>query len=107
MPTEFCIQDFNIEKFDRHKHNYFDSLGSQVKVDNIVTYPKNKLLLMNTYQLHKCLIAKEDIKDRKFLRIYFTYSDITSVKMTVNSNFKYSYKIHTTSGNIPDYLELV
>ena len=105
LPTEFCTQHFDVTGLDPLIHNVFNFLGKQVDPKNVYSFDDGDVVLMHCYHVHR---AKELIGDvsvyRKFLRLSFTCTPITSTKMTVNDDIVYNYAIHTTTGNIPDNL---
>jgi hypothetical protein len=102
-PTKFCTQTFDISGVDISVHNIFNWLGKQVKEKLCYSLEKNKIYLMDAYHLHTATKADTKIY-RKFVRLSFTNTPITSVKMTVNPDIKYNYKIHVSTGNIPSNL---
>jgi hypothetical protein len=102
-PTRFCTQTFDISGLDVTVHNVFKWLSKQVKEKLCYLLQKNKIYLMNAYHLHSATKA-ESITYRKFIRVSFTMTPITSIKMTINSDISYNYKIHVTSGDIPKQL---
>lgn len=102
-PTRFCTQEFNIKDLNLSKHNVFNFLGSQVIDKNCYSLEKNRIYLMNPYHLHSASISDTKLY-RRFVRLSFTNTPITSVKMTVNPDIIYNYDIHKTSGNIPTNL---
>ncbi len=103
-PTKFCNQMFDIHDIDPSKHNVFKKLGRQVYGENCFIINKNTIYLMNPYLLHTATKSEKDIF-RNFIRLSFTNTPITSIKMTVNKNIIYNYKIHQTTGNIPANLK--
>lgn len=103
IPTKFCTQIFDISNMNPSIHNVFNYLGKQVKENYCYMLEKNKIYLMNPYHLHTA--TKSDKKTwRRFVRLSFTNTPITSVKMVVNPDMIYNYKIHQTTGNIPKNL---
>ena len=107
LMTEFCKQEFNIEGLDPDKHNVFDFLSKQVKEGNIYQYKDGSVILMHCYHVHRSQMLKSSAKPilRKFMRVSFTNTPITSKKMTINEHVTYNYPIHTTSGQIPNNLK--
>jgi len=105
LPTQFCTQHFDITGLDPSIHNVFNFLSRQVDHANVYSFDDGDLVLMHCYNVHRAaeLIGETNIY-RKFLRLSFTNTPITSTKMTINDNIKYNYSIHTTTGNIPDNL---
>lgn len=105
LMTEFCKQEFNTDQLDPNIHNVFDFLSKQVDEKNIYHYPDGTVILMHCYHVHRSQTLKDrDPILRKFVRLSFTNTPITSVKLTVNEAIKYNYAIHTTTGEIPDNL---
>jgi hypothetical protein len=102
-PTKFCTQLFNTQKLDTSIHNVFNFLGNQVKNETCYLLEKNKIYLMNAYHLHTATLSNKNTH-RKFVRVSFTNTPITSIKMTINNSINYNYKIHQTTGNIPKNL---
>lgn len=102
-PTKFCTKTFNIEGLDPSKHNVFNWLGRQTEERFCYTLDKFKIYLMNAYHVHSATIS-DIVQYRRFVRLSFTNTPITSVKMTVNPAIKYNYQIHKTTGNIPKNL---
>ncbi len=58
---------------------------------------------MNAYHVHTATTAESKLY-RRFVRLSYTNTPITSIKMTVNPDIKYNYQIKVTSGNIPTNL---
>ena len=102
-PTRFCTKTFNIEGLNPSKHNVFNWLGKQTEERYCYNLEKEKIYLMNSYHVHSATIS-EIVQYRRFVRLSFTKTPITSVKMTVNPAIKYNYMIHQTTGNIPKNL---
>ena len=102
LPTEYVVQDFDVENLDLSKHNIFDALGKQVNSE-IKTMTCTDTWLLSPYILHRSPKAQE-LTWREFVRVSFSHIPITSVKMTVNEDLEYDYVIHTTTGEIPEYL---
>ena len=104
LPTKFCTQEFDIDELDLSKVNAFKFLGKQVIESRCYLLNPNTIYLMNPYHLHEASQAKTETF-RKFVRLSFTQTPITSVKMTINPDMIYNYEIHKTTGNIPKYLK--
>jgi hypothetical protein len=102
-PTKFCTQIFNVDELNPSIHNVFNFLGKQVMNQWCYLLEKNKIYLMNAYHLHTATKANKNTW-RRFVRLSFTNTPITSIKMSVNSDINYNYKIHQTTGNIPSKL---
>lgn len=105
LPTLFVKQKFNINGFNSSKHNLFKWVSRQINEENIIQSQTHKVYLMNAYCVHKAMVNLKQKQSRFFVRISFTKTPITSKKMTINPLMTYDYPIHTTSGNIPDYLK--
>lgn len=102
-PTKFCTQVFNVSGLDVSVHNVFNWLGKQVEDQFCYILNKNTIYLMNSYHVHTA--TRADVETyRKFVRLSFTLTPITSVKMTKNDTIEYNYPIHQTTGNIPRHL---
>lgn len=102
-PTKFCTKVFDIEGLDPSKHNVFNWLGRQTEEKYCYLLDKYKIYLMNPYHVHSATIS-DKVQYRRFIRLSFTKTPITSIKMTINPDIKYNYEIHKTSGNIPKHL---
>jgi hypothetical protein len=102
-PTKFCTQVFDVSDMDPSIHNVFNYLGKQVKESWCYLLEKNRIYLMNAYHLHQATPTNKKVY-RRFVRLSFTSTPITSVKMIVNPDIEYNYKIHQTTGNIPKNL---
>ena len=102
LPTEYVMQAFDVENLDLSKHNIFDALGQQVNSE-IKSMTCTDTWALSPYILHRSPQAKE-MTYRQFVRVSFSHIPITSVKMTVNEDMLYDYEIHTTAGEIPEYL---
>jgi len=102
-PTKFCAQIFDVSDMDPSVHNVFNYLGSQVKENYCFLLEKERIYLMNAYHLHQATPSDKKIF-RRFVRLSFTLTPITSTKMSLNPEIVYNYKIHQTSGNIPKNL---
>lgn len=50
LPTEFCVQDFNITQDDTISLREFEA---QARAENIVTYPDNELMLIDPFTVHR------------------------------------------------------
>ena len=103
LPTLFYSEGFSIDGLDMSKHNVFNWLGRQVDEQYVLSSEANTVYAINAYQCHKPQVATVETP-RKFLRVSFTKTPITSVKMTINEDVLYDYPIHTTTGNIPKHL---
>ena len=102
-PTKFCTQVFDVEGLDISVHNVFNWVGKQVEENKCYLLERNKIYGMNAYHVHSA--TKSDTTQyRRFVRLSYTNTPITSVKMVVNPDIKYNYQIHQTSGNIPKNL---
>jgi hypothetical protein len=102
-PTRFCTKTFNVEGLDPSRHNVFNWLGKQTEEKYCYNLEKEKIYLMNAYHVHSATIS-EIVQYRRFVRLSFTKTPITSVKMTINPDITYNYAIHQTTGNIPKNL---
>ena len=106
IPTEFARQSFSLEGFDSDRDNVFNFLGGQIDPSKVEKIECSQVYLMTPYMVHRGQISPVEVNDRIFLRISFTKTPITSVKMTINPDIKdYGYNIHTTTGNIPLHLK--
>lgn len=103
MPTDFCVQPIDIDGLDMGRYNVFGWISRQVKTENIIKTEPNRLTMMNCYHIHRAVPAQERVY-RRFLRISYTCVPITSVTMTVNTDLKYNYEYHITSGYVPAHL---
>jgi len=103
-PTKFCTQTFEVDDIDVKTHNVFKWVGHQVRDSNCYLLDKKKIYLMNSYHVHTATKTDKTIY-RKFIRVSFTNTPITSIKMSVNPDISYNYDIHVTSGNIPTHLK--
>ena len=102
-PTRFCTKTFNVEGLNSSIHNVFNWLGKQTEEKYCYNLEKEKIYLMNAYHVHSATIS-DRVQYRRFVRLSFTKTPITSVKMTINPDIKYNYAIHQTTGNIPKNL---
>lgn len=103
LPTLFTSQSFRVNDWDVSRHNIFHKIEEQIDNSKIVTYPCDTLLMMNAYCAHAA--AKSDkVTDRLFIRVNFTKTPVTSIKMTINPDMNYNYPIHQTTGEIPKHL---
>jgi hypothetical protein len=102
-PTKFCTQTFDVEGIDVGKHNVFNWVSKQVAEKNCYLLKKETIYLMNAYHVHTATQAEKKLY-RRFVRLSFTNTPITSIKMTINPDIKYNYKIGVTSGDIPKNL---
>jgi hypothetical protein len=82
MPTEFCVQDFNIS--DEHEQSMID-MEAQAKPENIVTYEPGSVLELNNKVVHRTAICTEGH--------YRTF-----VKISVSKN------LYNLRGNAHNYL---
>jgi hypothetical protein len=103
-PTTFCTKTFNLEGFEAGEHNIFTWIENQV--ENKLCYPlrANSFYLMNAYHVHEASKVSES-GYRKFLRVSFTNTPVTSRMATINPNIEYDYEVGTTSGLIPSFLK--
>jgi len=104
LPTVFAVQEFDVGGLDPSVHNVFDALGRQIKEENILPAEPFRIYAINSYHVHAATEAKDRVY-RKFVRLSYTYTPVTSVKMDVNPAIKYNYAYHTTSGEIPSHLK--
>ncbi len=104
LPTEFVDQSFDVSDIDISRHNVFDALAKQVNEESIYHFPENSLVLMNPYHVHRASYAQHDTY-RRFLRLSFTKTPVTSKKMTLNPDIDYNYAIYSTTGEIPSHLQ--
>jgi len=103
-PTRFCTMTFNMEGVDEAVHNIFRWVGKQVD-ENLCYYLKaNEIYLMNAYHVHTAVRTTKPVF-RRFARLSFTNTPITSVRMTKNPAIEYNYQIGTTTGAIPSHLK--
>lgn len=56
VPTEFCIQDFNLTM--DHEVS-LKEMENQINSENIITYPNNTLLELDQHVVHRPSIAKQ------------------------------------------------
>jgi len=103
-PTSFCTKTFNLEGFREDEHNLFKWLQEQVAERFCYALSKNSIYLMNAYHVHEASKSMNN-NYRRFIRVAFTNTPITSVKMSVNPNMDYDYDFHTTKGVIPTHLK--
>jgi hypothetical protein len=99
-PTRFCTQTFDVEGLDVARHNVFNWLSRQVAEQTCYSLREGTIYLMNAYHVHTATPAKERLY-RRFVRLSFTNTPITSVKMTPNPDIHYNYPTGVTSGDIP------
>lgn len=102
-PMEYSTQSFETKGLDRHKVNFFDSLGNQVNPDSVKRGRSGLAYLMSPYQVHRARPVAQNGR-RKLLRLSASHQPITSVKVTINPYMEYDHPIHVTSGEIPDHL---
>lgn len=102
-PTRFCTKAFDIEGLDPSRHNVFNWLAKQTQEKYCYLLEKEKIYLMNAYHVHSATLS-DKVQYRRFVRLSFTNTPITSVKMTINPDINYNYPIHKTTGNIPKHL---
>jgi len=102
-PTKFCTMTFNMEGANEAKHNIFKWVGKQVDENLCYYLQANKVYLMNAYHVHTATKSSR-LVFRKFVRLSFTNTPITSVRMTINPAMEYDYEIGTTTGAIPSHL---
>lgn len=105
-PMEFTTQGFQTKGMDRHRVNFFDSLGNQVREESVETAKRGIAYLMSPYQLHQGSPVQQSGR-RKLLRLSASHQPITSTRMTVNPHMAYDYDYHTTSGAIPEGLKVL
>lgn len=103
LPTEFVHQQFDVNGLDLSKHNAFEWLGRQVDPANIVPTRPGFIYASNTYCVHRATPASERVY-RRFIRVSYTHTPITSTRMTINPSIKYNYPHHTSTGAIPSHL---
>jgi hypothetical protein len=103
LPMILANQSFKTNNININNENIFNNLGKQIKKENKYTIKNNTLYFMNPYMAHKGQIAKNNQK-RLFVRAYFSYLPITSVKATINPDINYDFNPHTTTGDIPSHL---
>ena len=104
LPTTFTRQGFDIEGMNPSIHNVFNWLGQQIDSTKLFKGEPYHTYLINPYHAHTATKAIEKIY-RKFIRLSYTQTPVTSVKMTVNPKINYNYSYHVTSGEIPAYLK--
>lgn len=103
-PTRFCTQTFNMQGANEAIHNIFKWVGRQVD-ENLCYYLKaNEIYLMNAYHVHTAVKGIKPVF-RRFVRLSFTNTPITSTRMTKNPKINYNYPIGTTTGAIPKNLK--
>ena len=105
-PMAMALQGFNVEGFDRHTVNFFESLARQVHTASCKRFAERRMMLMSAYLVHKAMPVPTS-GYRRFLRLYLTHQPITSVKATLNPLIDYDYEPQTTSGEIPSGLSIV
>lgn len=105
-PALYATQSFQTKGLDRHRVNFFDSLGNQVKEDSLIQGKPGLAYLMSAYQVHRASEVAVSGR-RKVLRLSASYQPITSKRMTVNPHIGYDYPIHSTSGRIPEGLKVL
>ena len=105
LPTLFTSQGFNLNGFNEKKNNLFHKLENQIDNSKIKEIDCNAVYLMNPYHVHSAQKCRKEHQDRLFIRVSFSCVPVTSVKMTINPSFQYNYTIHTSSGEIPNYLK--
>ena len=103
LPTEYAHQTFDMEGIDLSTHNIFDWCARQVNPENIKSIIPGAVTLMNTYCVHRCAVATEFTR-RRYVRLSFTHVPITNKKLTINTDIRYDYPIHSTGGEIPAHL---
>ncbi|MDB5254153.1 MAG: hypothetical protein JWL80_219 [Parcubacteria group bacterium] len=104
LPTSFTSQAFDITDMNPSVHNIFNWLGKQIDESQIVIPDPFHLYAINSYHVHAATKAIEKTY-RRFIRLAYTQTPVTSVKMTVNPQMSYNYSHHVTSGEIPAYLK--
>jgi len=104
IPTKFCTQEFDITGLNLSKHNVFNWLGRQTLEEKCYLLEAEKIYLMNAYHVHTATKSDQDT-NRNFVRVSFTNTPITSIRMSVNNDISYDYEIHKTTGAIPKHLE--
>ena len=104
LPTKFTNQSFETTNLDPSTQNVFNYLSRQVSESSIISAEANKIYMVGPYHVHEASEATEKVY-RIFLRVSYTNTPITSIKMTLNERIKYNYEYHTTSGKIPEHLK--
>ncbi len=103
LPTKFVNQGFNVDGLDPSTQN-FNHVGAQVKEENVFVSEPNQIYLISPYHVHEANIATEKVF-RIFLRLSYTFTPVTSTKMTINPEINYNYPYHITTGEIPSHLK--
>jgi len=102
-PTRFCTMTFDMEGVDEAVHNIFKWVGRQVDKNFCYYLKANEIYLMNAYHVHTAVKGTKPVF-RRFARLSFTNTPITSVRMTDNPAIEYNYPRGTTTGAIPSHL---
>jgi hypothetical protein len=107
LMTEFCKQEFSVHGLDPNTMNVFSFLSKQILDDHSVySFTNGSVILMHCYHVHRCQELKTNFPVfRKFVRLSFTNTPITSTKLTINNNINYNYPIHMTTGDIPKLVQ--
>lgn len=88
LPTEFCIQDFDIQPCHVKSMEQFEE---QAKPENIVTYPPFRLIRMTQYHVHRASIPKENKHRRTFIKISFSKHKYNLKGNTHNPQLNYDW----------------
>lgn len=104
LPTRFANQGFDVADLNPSIHNVFSWLGKQVDEKNIFESKPYQIYAINPYHVHAGSEATKKVY-RIFLRLSYTFTPVTSTKMTINPEIEYNYKYHVTTGEIPSYLK--
>jgi hypothetical protein len=107
LPFKISTQGFDLSGLNVTKHHVFDSLALQVYDDSVKTTEAEHLYLINCYQMHTAVPAQEDLEDRLFVRVSFSELVYTSSSMSLNPGIEYPFTPHSTTGSIPDNLEVL
>lgn len=104
LGTKFSFQKFDMNGFNPSEHHAFKWVERQLDESSTLTTEVNKIYAMNPYHVHRGIEATHNIY-RKFLRISYTFTPITSVTSTLNNAIEYNYPAHSTTGKIPENLK--
>ena len=83
LPTKFTSQSFETADLDPSTQNVFNYLSRQVREGSVISAEANKVYMVGPYHVHEASEATEKVY-RIFLRVSYTNTPITSVKMTLN-----------------------
>jgi len=105
LPTRFSSSDLNLTDLNTSKDNVFAAMEKRIQLKDTFFIDPGIIYYITAYMPHTGEIARRQIVNRVFMRLGFSLTPITSVRMTVNPRIVYNYPIHKTSGEIPAHLK--